>query len=349
MGHLSAATAIQEEILDKYPLAQVEVLDLIDYLFPAYSQIIYNSFNFLVRHCSFIYNCLNKVASRFSGTPLKTVMLNNIKRLIEQNKTDLVVSTLPICSQYISAFKETAKNSVPLYTYVTDISIQEEWISKNTDLYFVGAQATKNSLVSKGVDPEKIIISGIPVKQKFRQENAHQLMNVHTKKEILIMGGGLGLIPFSDVFLDTLSRNDQINVTIITGKNQKLFQQLNEKYPAFHIIGYTTDVHIYMKNADLIITKSGGITTFEAINIGTPLYILKPFLCQEVGNAEYIEQQNIGRVRWSNDFNIGTDLLSLLENPRLLQIMRSNMQNLRESWTTPSPIYHYEMRGARIL
>lgn len=347
MGHLSAATAIQEEIVVKNPQAQVEVIDFIEYLFPAYSNAIYSNFNFLVRHCSFIYNCLNKVAGRYSGTPLKTVALNNIKRLLAQHKADLIISTLPICSQYISAFKETTKCAIPLYTYITDISIQEEWISKNTDLYFVGAQATKNSLVSKGVDSDKIIVSGIPVKQKFLNIKKQQVLDNSSRQELLIMGGGLGLIPFSDTFLETLATNKQIHVTVITGKNQKLKQHLTSSYPSFQVIGYTTDVHEYMKKADLIVTKSGGITTFEAINVGTPLYVLKPFLCQEIGNAEYIEQQNIGRVRWTNETSMSEDLQSLLQNPYLLQTMRNNMRSIRESWTTPSPIYYYEMRGAR--
>ena len=47
------------------------------------------------------------------------------------------------------------------------------------------------------------------------------------------------------------------------------------------IIGYTNEVDKYMKEADLILTKSGGITTFEAIYSETPMYIVTPFLSQE--------------------------------------------------------------------
>lgn len=36
-----------------------------------------------------------------------------------------------------------------------------------------------------------------------------------------------------------------------------------------------------MKRAELIVTKLGGITLFEAINSKTPIYVLCPFLSQE--------------------------------------------------------------------
>ena len=40
----------------------------------------------------------------------------------------------------------------------------------------------------------------------------------------------------------------------------------------------------YLKESDVIITKPGGITTFEAIKARTPLYVIEPTLEQELGN-----------------------------------------------------------------
>ncbi len=344
MGHYSAALAIEEEILSKDPNACVNVVDIIDYIFPSFGKMIYGNFNFLVRRCSFIYNFLNTIAGQFSGVPLKKAVAKSISRLLEEYKADLIIATLPVCSQYISAYKEMTSNDVPLYTYITDLTIHEEWIAKNTDLYFVGSKCTKNNLISKGIASNKIIVSGIPVKKSFKDTTENNEAKT-AKSEVLIMGGGLGLIPSNHDFLSKLCENDNIHITMITGKNQKLMQHIKGRFPSIDVIGYTTEVHHYMKNADIIITKSGGITTFEAINTGTPLYILKPFLMQEIGNAKYIEKENLGQIMWSKKSDIAMDVMSLLNNPKLLQNMRHNMKIIRENWSPTCSLLYYNKRG----
>ena len=89
-------------------------------------------------------------------------------------------------------YKETKKSNIPLYTYITDITAHNEWLGKETDMYFVGSKETKDELIQKGVEEDKIQICGIPVRQAFKNNNAVEQKH---KKEILIMGGGLGLIP----------------------------------------------------------------------------------------------------------------------------------------------------------
>ena len=88
-----------------------------------------------------------------------------------------------------------------------------------------------------------------------------------------------------------------------------------------------------MQRADLIITKAGGITTFEAIATKTPLYIIKPFLEQEFGNAKYIEDHNIGRVLWDTYADEAEDILQLLRHDRLLETMKKNMQEIGKGFS----------------
>ncbi|WP_460292558.1 hypothetical protein [Clostridium tertium] len=84
-----------------------------------------------------------------------------------------------------------------------------------------------------------------------------------------------------------------------------------------------------MERSDLLITKPGGISTFEAIYTTTPLYIIKPFLSQEIGNAEFIERMLIGKIAWEDNSNISEDIISLISNERLLEEMKYNMQLLK--------------------
>ena len=331
MGHVKAAEAIREQIYRENPDSRVETVDFIDYMFPTLSRGIYKGFNFLVSRCSGLYNALNKAAGKNSGVPMKLTFTKRIDKLIATHQPDVIVVAFPVCSQYISSYKRMRRCNIPLYTYITDITAHDEWIAPGTDRYFVGDITTKNALLSKGVSEDKIVISGIPVRECFYQEYRKK---DNTRKEILIMGGGLGLIPSSENFLRKISVRRDIKLTVITGKNERLRAELSEKFPHAEIVGYTDKVHEYMKRADLVVTKAGGITTFEAIASKTPLYVIKPFLEQEFGNAQYIEGHNIGRVLWDTDADEAEDILSLIENRTLLSSMRENMAAIAENFNT---------------
>ena len=137
MGHYSVSDALKDEILSKDLDAYVKVIDIIEYLFPSYSKKIYEGFNIFVQYFSFVYNILNKIAGRFGIAPFKDKVIKDIEKLLNYYKADLVITTLPLCAQYVSSFKEVSGSNIPLYTYITDITIHDEWIAKNTDLYFV--------------------------------------------------------------------------------------------------------------------------------------------------------------------------------------------------------------------
>ena len=161
------------------------------------------------------------------------------------------------------------------------------------------------------------------------------------------MGGGLGLIPGGLQLLQNLSRSPFLSITLIAGSNQKLAEQVRAACPAVRTLGYTDQVARYMQQADLLITKPGGITTFEAIASRTPLYVVCPFLEQEKGNAHFIENAGIGRVLWDNNSSdVGADLLALLFDSHRLTAMRCNMERLSASFlpVTPLDCYLAQMR-----
>lgn len=339
MGHCCAAEAIRQEIAVTNPQAQVQIVDLIDYLFPRGSKRIYHTFTYLVNRYSAVYNRLNRAAGRCGMLPINAVIMRSIDRLLRDYHTDIVVSTLPLCSQFVSAYKQQRGSDVPLYTYITDIGAQDEWIVPRTDAYFVGARETKDELIRKGVHADRIHICGIPVRRDFLRPASASSSAKQT--ELLLMGGGLGLIPSSDALLSALSRMPDIHLTVITGKNQALCARLRAQYPSITVVGYTDQVAQYMRNADLLITKSGGITTFEAIHCATPLYVIHPFLMQEIGNAQYIERSGIGRVLWSKTDNVTYDILALLQNRAQLAAMKQNMHRICAVLETTCPVAYF--------
>ncbi|MGN1413488.1 MAG: glycosyltransferase [Anaerovoracaceae bacterium] len=369
MGHIKAAGAIAEQLRQTADDVRVDTVDFMEFLFPTLSSGIYKGFQLLVSRCSGLYNDLNRIAGRYGDVPMKNALLRKIDRLLALYQPDLIIATLPICGQYISAYKARRCCKVPMYTYITDITVHEEWLSAGTDLYFVGDETTRNALLSRGIPSDKILVTGIPVSQAFHRagdtkanrkvtetaakaEESETAYKVETqsekRKHLLVMGGGLGLIPGGLRLLQDLSRSPGLSITLIAGSNQKLAEQVRAACPAVRTLGYTDQVARYMQQADLLITKPGGITTFEAIASRTPLYVVCPFLEQEKGNAHFIENAGIGRVLWdSSSSDVGADLLSLLFDTHRLSAMRKNMERLSASFLPVTPLDCYQAQTQR--
>ena len=337
MGHVAAAQAIQEEILARDPAVSVTMVDIVDHCFPQLRHLVYGCFDFTVNYCSGVYNILNRMAGRGSCSPMKRTMVQKVDQLLYESQADLVISTLPLSSQYIAAYKRTTGSGISLYTYITDIQAHNEWLAPETDCYFVGDEATRLQLLQNKVPSERIVVSGIPVRRAFHPRPRP----VGGTRELLVMGGGLGLIPHADTLLSALADQPDLHVTVITGKNEALRRDLAQDYPSFTVLGFTDRVAEYMAQADLLLTKAGGITTFEAIHTGTPLCLLRPFLMQEEANARYVERHGFGTVLWQRGTEAET-ILSLLEDRESLADIRQRMAVSLRSLDPLTPLGRFQ-------
>ena len=110
------------------------------------------------------------------------------------------------------------------------------------------------------------------------------------------MGGGLGLMPRGDSFYRALDALPGVHTTILTGKNEKLFQRLDGRYENIEAVPFTTEVEKYMARAHLMLSKPGGITCFEAIAARLPILAWQPFLKQEQENAGFLVRHGMARI-----------------------------------------------------
>ncbi len=302
----------------------VEVIDFFELIFPKMKTMIYGIFNFLVSRCSCVYNFFYKFSANTKFAPFKSMMRKRIEKILEEKKIDIVISTFPVCSKYVSVYKKVKNTNLKLYTYITDVEVNQEWLTDETDAYFVASDETKWQMMQNGVSSNRIKVVGIPVKREFKKTSFEK-----GKNEILVMGGGLGLLPAMEETLENLAKHQEIHITLLTGKNQKMFEKYYGKYSNMKVVGYTDKVYEYLEKAELILTKAGGITLFEAIHSKTPMYVLNPFLSQEIGNAKFIEKNEMGKVVWNKTGNVAKDILDLLKSPDELEQMRKNMQRIK--------------------
>ena len=320
MGHWSAALSIQEQL--EREGHQAPVVDFGAYALPETAPALYRGFNLLVTYGGGIYNLFHRMKRNAEGeVPLASQFTRRLAGLLAVTRPDVVVSTHPVCSGVVARYKAERTSALPLVTCVTDITSHSEWIHPGTDRYLVAGEDVKTALVRKGVDAERVTVTGIPVRAQFSSE----LRRMDGPRQLLIMGGGLGLMPRKDSFYEALNALPGVHTTILTGKNQKLYDRLAGKYENIEVVAFTDRVYEYMGRAHLMLSKPGGITTFEAIAAQLPMLAWEPFLEQERENARFLVAHGLGRVVPKDEEDCLAAIRACIHDDVLLERMSAAM------------------------
>ena len=334
MGHWSASQSLRQELLCAEPTAEVIVEDFPSFALPNFSSAIYRGFDFMVTYASHLFNTyyrLTELGSPDAHPMFERLMLDKMVELLALRQPDMVIATHPLCAQVVSRLKETESLQLPLVTCITDVTTHPEWINGGTDCYLVPSEDIRLALHAKGVPTSQILVTGIPVRQEFHHL-AHRRGGA--VRRLLLMGGGLGLLPKNDNFYASLAALPNVHVTVITGKNEKLREHLSEQFPTIEVLGFTDRVSEYMAQADLIVSKPGGITLFESIFSQLPILTWPPQLQQERNNARWLTHSGIGWV--AEHMDCAEEIAALILDDDALRSAGENMGRMRHSLETQS-------------
>ena len=145
------------------------------------------------------------------------------------------------------------------------------------------------------------------------------------------MGGGLGLMPRRDSFYQALNALPGVHTTILTGRNEKLFQRLDGRYENIEAVPFTGEVEKYMARAHLMLSKPGGITCFEAIAARLPILAWQPFLKQEQENAGFLVRHGMARIAAKEESACLAAIRETIYDDEALHSMEHSMDELAAS------------------
>ena len=315
-GHLSAATAIEQYIRENYPDAKTLKIDCVEYINKSINKISTSAYKSIILKTPMLWGQVYKLLK--NDTILDITQFSNrfmakkIFTLFEDFEPDLVISCHPLGGQITSFLKSHKKTNCKLATVMTDFASHKQWlIGKDyTDYFFVSNIEMKTSLISEGIYPNKIYVSGIPISPNFYKnydkENIYKSLNIaKNKKNIIFFGGGsLGLSSSSNIqaiLTSLLQATDESHqIIIISGKNQKLYNDfqktINNTYHKSQIklIDFTTELPELLPITSFVITKPGGLTITECISTNVPIILINPIPGQEKENAQYISDNKMG-------------------------------------------------------
>ncbi|MCT4584298.1 MAG: galactosyldiacylglycerol synthase [Peptostreptococcaceae bacterium] len=337
-GHYTVSKAIKEQALSKDDTINIELLDLFNLVNSKFDKYLYKLYNFMTKDTpelyNFFYNRKRDYKRNYQDEIAATIGLQKLSNYLKECEPKVIISTFPVCSTVVSKFKKKYNSNIPLITCITDVVDSWEWIKEGTDKYFVPTNEIKQKLINKGVNDDIINVTGIPVRRSFLDLNADSLNKENDLKRILIMGGGRGAFDIGTDFLHWLDSLKDTKVTIVTGTNEELYQNLNAKnFNKIKILGFVEDVASLMTKHDLLITKPGGVTLFEAINCQTPMIVQRPKIGQEIENANFIERSGIGIINDNQD-EMKISIEELFHKSERIDTMKKSIFDIKKTLET---------------
>lgn len=352
-GHLSAAKSIRDYIEKNYSDSQVELVDCVEYVNKLFNKLTTKAYKDFSKNARWIWKHLyyeseSGSLSRICNT-INRLMAIKLNRLIQEFQPDLIISTHPFSSQMCAILKEKGKLNCKVATILTDYAPHNQWLVKSEfiDYYFVAQQGMVDDLVSRGVNKDKIHVTGIPLSSRFLQSyNKQKILEDYgltsDKNTILFFAGGefgFGKDKTFNRLKAIIDNLPNLQVVAVAGRNEKMKERFDELVKTTRtesnvkILSFTNQVPELMSVSDLVITKPGGLTTTESLASGLPLIIIDPLPGQEEENAEFIE--NSGAGIWVKDSdNIETILLNIFNNPDKLENMKSKARLIAKKNST---------------
>lgn len=321
-GHAKAASSLKDYI-ESFGYFDIKLIDFIEAAYPQLSDIIYWGHSAYYQTKK-IKNQEKSAKDNTAAMELasKIFMIEDLffKYLDQVSQPDLYISCYSVTSTLLSEYKKDRGLDIPLITYITDFSFHDFWLNEGTALYLCMANFTKKKLVEVGVEEDRIIIFGNPAPIPPKKET----------KNILICGGGLGMLPKDKDFYLKLSTFTDKNFIVICGKNRDLYKKIaGLEIANIDLYSYVNNMEDFYAWADLYITKPGGMSTHDAISYGLPIIYFTPFMSQEIKNKTFIDAEGIGMELKDEDLGLLDDLFS---HPERIEAMRKNLKRLRQDF-----------------
>ena len=324
-GHVRAGEALLKSAQRKYPGLVAAHIDMLDYVNIAIKKTLVESYALMATQLPELWRFMYQKTNR----PQTSWVVRRGSKLLNRGTAgrflEYITAQQPdqiLCTHFLPAhalLEAPAKYrlKIPVSILMTDYDKHDLLTTPGLQHYFVATEKMRYKMRRAGIPSARITVSGIPVDPVFYETKdlaalRSQYQIPKNKTVILILSGGQGLAKLDAIVTTLFGSAKPIHLIAIAGSNQKLRDKLVALRPPAHItftpVGWTDQIDEYLRLADVIITKPGGLSATECIVLGKPMILISPIPGQEEHNAEYILEHGFGVIARAPD-----DLLYYVE------------------------------------
>jgi len=336
-GHRSSSNAIKDALLELAPDVEVKDVDSLEFM-PGYTgdekdEQGYVTFTSRYRFFWKLFFEFSSFFAGFSNFILYNAIYKRFRKLVLDYKPDVILSVHPCFVGSVHNCLKKMKLDIPFCTCIIDLVKHSRlWHDKKCAITFTPTAAMYDFLLKKGFKKERLVHSGFPIKEKFNKINKSPRIDISVPNVLMANPTLEGNKAALELVLATLKHN--VNLTVVTGRNQKLKKYLDEKLLGVKnvtVLDYVFDMDTRLSNADVIITKAGPNIILEAVKMCVPVLITGHILGQEEKNYQYIVENGYG-LKCDSPKELSDALVRLFENDyELLKKISHNEQGCNDT------------------
>jgi processive 1,2-diacylglycerol beta-glucosyltransferase len=297
-GHVSAAAALVSAFDARGVSAEhVEVLKYTNSVFRSiYADLYKELANKRPEVLGWVYKSLDRpwkyqkrrlALDRFNAGPLL--------KLLRKEQPDVAVCTHFLPAEILIYLRRKGVLDVPVGIVITDLDAHAMWLYRGVDWYFVACDETRAYLTALGIPEESVHVTGIPVNPAFADDTSKKgaRLGLGLRPDmttLLVSAGGFGVGPVEALIRGLHDLSHPVQIVVVCGRNAELERRLLQMRDVRHpmkVVGYTSEMHVWMAASDMLVGKAGGLTSSEALAKGLVLCIVNPIPGQEERNADH--------------------------------------------------------------
>lgn len=334
------AEAVYNYLKEHRPELGLEITDILDKTNALFRFDYSKGYSFLVRHAVTVWHFafwltefkLWQPLTRWIASIIDQANTRKFAAYLLRENPDYIISTHFLSSEIAVSLKNKGKLKSVIITIITDFGVHPFWVWPGTDMYVVASEFTRDKLLKEGIPDGKIRVFGLPSDKKFLQQFNRPLLAAKLglaadKFTVLLMTGSFGIGPLEEI---AGLLNQETQVLVVCANNKKLFTGLTARnLPNVKVFGFINNAEELMAISDIIVTKPGGSTIAEVLNMELAPIFISVIPGQEEGNVEALAQFGIGLAP-KNVSEIRDMVLDFKNHPEKLREVRDKMRGVKK-------------------
>ena len=246
-----------------------------------------------------MYKAGERVSALGVTSPVYVVNMNYGRKLcdlINEKGYDAVVCSHLFPMETLTFIRRWFSIRAKCYGILSDYTCIPFLAETELDAWFLPHEDVRLECVQAGIPEERLVVTGMPVAAAFRgglsKDEARAMLDIPAEKKLyLVMTGGIGCGDALGLCGRLLALPDEdALICVLAGRNRELLDRLEEAYggsPLVRAVPFTDQVFAYMRAADVLLSKAGGISSAEAAVANVPLVHTMMIPGVETKNAEF--------------------------------------------------------------